>query len=284
MNGISLIMATISRVKEVQRFIESLIAQTNRHFELIVVDQNPDDRLVPVLNNAHFMGITLRHIRQAEPNQCLARNVGLANASMDVVAFPDDDCWYEPRTIELVLERMAIPDAPSGLLIRWSEQDPIGQVPHTLDNVKWRAFREVDASMITQFYQRNLFQSVGGFDPRLGLHSWFGGAEETDLMFRILARGSTVAYMPEALVHHAFFAASSTDHWWIVCKRARSRARGTGALYAKHRLSLYVIFRGFTAPFVQPLLRRQGFKALAQGFATTLGRIEGFSGWGWGKL
>lgn len=283
MNGVSLVMATLGRVAEVQRFVECLSVQTCRNFELIVVDQNPDDRLVPVLEKVLDMGITLRHIRQIEPNQCLARNVGLANASMDLVAFPDDDCWYEPNTLELVLGRMSQADAPSGLLIRWIEQDPYGQPARTLDNLKWRAFREVDASMITQFFRRELFESVGGFDSSLGLHSWYGGAEETDLMFRILASGVTVVYMQEALVHHAFYSGPSTENWRLVCKRARSRARGTGALYAKHRLSFYVILRGFVAPIVRPLLRAQRFKSLAQGFFTVLGRVEGFLCWWWGK-
>jgi len=280
MSGISLIMATIGRVDEVRRFVDCLSVQTSREFELIVVDQNPDDRLVPVLEKVTAMGIALRHLRQAEPNQCLARNLGLANASMDVVAFPDDDCWYEPNTLELVTARMGMHEV-SGLVIRWAEQDPYGQLARELDIVKWRAFREVNASMITQFYRRDIFQTVGGFDQALGLHSWFGAAEEIDLMFRTLALGAKVVYLPEALVHHAFSSGVSADHWRVVCRRARNRARGTGAIYAKHRLSPYVILRGFTAPLVRPLLSGHGWKAMAQGFASVVGRIEGYSRWSW---
>ena len=276
-------MATLGRVKEVERFVACLSAQTNRNFELIVVDQNPDDRLLPVLAKVVAHGVALQHIRQAEPNQCLARNTGLENATMDVVAFPDDDCWYEPDTLALVLARMAALDAPAGLVIRWCEQDPIGQPAHSLDYAQWRVFRGADASMIAQFYRRDLFESIGGFDPSFGLHSWFGGAEETDLMFRILESGAAVVYTPDALVHHAYYAGPSADPWRAVCKRARSRSRGTGALYAKHRLSAYVILRGFSAPLVRPLLQGKGFKGIAQGLSTVLGRIEGFSRWIWLK-
>ena len=42
----SLILATVDRVTELERFLERLDRQTFRDFELFVVDQNTDDRLV----------------------------------------------------------------------------------------------------------------------------------------------------------------------------------------------------------------------------------------------
>lgn len=284
MNGVSLVMATLRRVDEVRRFVEALNRQSYRSFELIVVDQNPDDRLVPVLEEARRLGIATRHLRQAEPNLCLARNTGLKAATLDIVAFPDDDCWYDPDTLQKVVDCMSGDDAPAALLIRWEEQDPRGEPPHRLDNAKWRAFRETRGSSITQFFQRRLFDSLGGFDPSLGLHSWFGGAEETDLMFRILASGASVHYRPEPLVHHAFTRGLMVADWRVACRLARGRARGTGALYAKHRLAPYVILRGFLSPVLWPLWRRQGWGALAQGLYTTLGRLEGFCRWHWNEL
>lgn len=279
MNGISLVMATLGRVDEVRRFVECLAIQTTREFELIVVDQNHDDRLLSVLARAREMGISLLHIRQVEPNQCMARNVGLANASMDIVAFPDDDCWYAAETLELVIRRMRGQDAPSGLVIRWIEQDRVSLVAYTLDVEKLRQFREVGTSMITQFYERKLLRSIGGFDVALGLHSWFGGGEDTDLMLRVLAAGATMVYVPEVAVHHEFCARNDAIHWRLAATRARNRSRGTGALYAKHRLSFYVILRGCVAPIIMPVVRMAGFKALAQGIAIALGRIEGFIRW-----
>ncbi len=45
----SLIVATLGRTDELIAFLESLVAQSERNFEVIVVDQNPDERLEPVI-------------------------------------------------------------------------------------------------------------------------------------------------------------------------------------------------------------------------------------------
>ncbi len=117
----SLVMATLGRVTEIDRCVDSLAAQTRRDFELIVVDQNPDDRLVPVVARARALGMECHHLRQSEPNACKARNTGIESAKGEVVAFPDDDCWYERNVVERVLDRFEQQSKLDGLVIRWEE-------------------------------------------------------------------------------------------------------------------------------------------------------------------
>jgi len=45
----TLIMATVDRVNEINSFLESLKEQTYRNFELIIADQNDDDRLDSII-------------------------------------------------------------------------------------------------------------------------------------------------------------------------------------------------------------------------------------------
>jgi glycosyltransferase involved in cell wall biosynthesis len=111
MSRFSLIVATINRYDELSFLLASLLDQTACDFELIVVDQNPDDRLGPLLqqwlqdarqrssntNNAPH----LVHLH-ALPGLSKARNLGLEHATGDIIAFPDDDCWYEPTTVAFV--------------------------------------------------------------------------------------------------------------------------------------------------------------------------------------
>ena len=98
----SLIMATLGRTNEVERFLSCLDAQTYRCFELIVVDQNPDDRILPFLQPYRTL-FPIFHL-YSEKGTSRARNVGLEHVKGDVVGFPDDDCWYPPDLLERVSE------------------------------------------------------------------------------------------------------------------------------------------------------------------------------------
>jgi len=276
--NLSLVMATVGRHEEVARMIRSLSSQDTRAFELIVIDQNADDRLEPEVSGGRAAGLDIRHERLLPPDQGAARNRGIALARYEAIGFPDDDCWYESSVVSGILKRFSA-ERCDGVVVRWHEEDPRGEPAHRLSEEKWRRFREVKASMIAQFFTKDLLVSLSGFDPRLGLSSWYGGAEETDLIFRALSRGARFQYCPDIVVHHPISTTVPSDELRRECRRARSRARGTGAIYAKHRLSPYVICRGFLAPLLKPWLPPRSFAAVAVGIFESLGRIEGFLRW-----
>ncbi len=98
---LSLVMATVERTEEIGRFLEGLAYQGQPELELIVVDQNPDERLVPVLRR--YDGVfEIVHLKSG-PGLSRARNVGLDRVSGEFVGFPDDDCWYPPKLVNHLL-------------------------------------------------------------------------------------------------------------------------------------------------------------------------------------
>ena len=46
---VSLVVSTVNRTVELSRLMESLLEQDFKEFEIVVVDQNSDDRIVPLL-------------------------------------------------------------------------------------------------------------------------------------------------------------------------------------------------------------------------------------------
>jgi glycosyltransferase involved in cell wall biosynthesis len=97
----SLIVATVGRADQLQRFLTSVDAQTYRDFELIVVDQNSDDRVMLILAS-YQNKFPIHHLRTQEKGASRARNIGLQHVSGDVVAFPDDDCKYPADLLAMV--------------------------------------------------------------------------------------------------------------------------------------------------------------------------------------
>jgi glycosyltransferase involved in cell wall biosynthesis len=85
---VSLVVATRDRTAELGRLLQSIAEQTHPHIEAIIVDQNRDNRLQPILGLLPTS--RLRYLR-AEPGLSHARNIGVANARGEVVGFPDDD-------------------------------------------------------------------------------------------------------------------------------------------------------------------------------------------------
>src|SRR3569832_91242 len=78
--NVSLILATYGRAEELGRAVDSFLSQTDRGFELIIVDQNPDERLAPFVEQAREGGLDVRHVRMDTPGLSAARGRGGARA------------------------------------------------------------------------------------------------------------------------------------------------------------------------------------------------------------
>ncbi|MDE3316433.1 glycosyltransferase family 2 protein [Lacticaseibacillus zeae] len=87
--------------------LQSLLAQTYSHLQIIVIDDASDDRSPQIVS--HFARLDNRiHAILKSVNQGVsaARNSGLAQARGELVAFMDGDDWYEPDFIAHAVKMM----------------------------------------------------------------------------------------------------------------------------------------------------------------------------------
>ena len=265
----SLILATVDRVEEVKRLLVSLQAQTHRDFELIVVDQNSDTRLKPVLE-PYMKDFSILHFHvPQERGASKARNVGLRHASGNAVTCPDDDCWYPPLLLEkvacflnehpkvdgvsgclasdpVVLEQSPPNPTPSGYFIRTPLQ--VLQVP----------------GMVGLFLRTPVIEAVGEFDETLGPGAGtpWGSGEDTDYHLRILNEGFVLFTNPDIVVFHPeveFYYTGGRD-----LDRSYRYGAGRTRVWKRHRLPLWYFIYEVSRSWggvVLSLVQGRGYKA-----------------------
>ncbi len=275
----SLVLATVGRVREIERFLNSLDAQTYREFELIVVDQNPDDRLAPALGEYQDR-FPLTHLRSL-PGLSRSRNIGLKKIAGDIVAFPDDDCWYPQYLLEQVTRFFAIHperEALTGRSVDAEDKPSNGRWdteagPISLYNV-WRR-----GISYTIFLSRKAVRQVGCFDECLGIGAgtpWESG-EDTDYLLRALKAGFRVCYEPEIVVYHPQWI---QDYDRKRLEKAYSYGMGMGRVLKKHRYPFWFVVYHWVRPLggvVLSLLCGQWKKAKFH-LGALRGRMRGWLG------
>jgi FkbM family methyltransferase len=202
--SVDLVVATVGRRLELERFLESVASQSYRNVRVIVVDQNDDDRLDPVLERLRGR-LSILRLRSAR-GLSRARNVGLAQVAGDVVAFPDDDCWYPEDLLGNVVQMLEAHPEWSGLSVRaldargrpssmqWDRSaGPIGRYSI------WR--RAISFGI---FLRSSAVEAVDGFAEDLGQGAGtpWGSGEESDFLLRILDAGFRIQYEPSLHVCH----------------------------------------------------------------------------------
>jgi glycosyltransferase involved in cell wall biosynthesis len=97
---VSVVIPTRNRARLVGRAIESVLAQTYGHIELIVVVDGPDPVTVERLQR--FAAPNLRVVEhETSLGAAASRNTGIALANGSWIAFLDDDDLWEPTKLEL---------------------------------------------------------------------------------------------------------------------------------------------------------------------------------------
>ena len=223
----SIVIPLYNKGPYISKALSSVIEQTFRDFELIVVDDGSTDDSFKVaqsvLKNAN---IRYQLIRQENAGVSMARNNGAMVTSGDYICFLDADDWWAPSFLERMdwlineypdagiygtnyyyvkngRQRICVTDTKTGYINYCRSYAEKLQMPLT---------------SISVAIPRDVFQSSGGFKPHLKL------GEDFDLWIRV-ALFNKVAFLDEPL---AYYFQDSNPTW-----------RGTGHLIDPHAHMLW---------------------------------------------
>lgn len=109
---ISVVIPAYNAAPWIGRAIQSVVDQTFRLVEIIVVDDGSNDSTADVV--ATFNG-KVKYIRQSNAGPAKARNTGIAAASGDWLAFLDADDWWMPNKVEE--QHRKLRESPDAILV-----------------------------------------------------------------------------------------------------------------------------------------------------------------------
>lgn len=194
MPTVSVIIPSYNCERYIAETIDSVLNQSFRDIELIVVDDGSTDRTREIVSS---YGSRVRLITQANAQVCAARNRGIREATGEFVCLMDhDDYWFPHKLARQLEEFQARPEAGVvySSFIRW-HADTGGQFPAPagFDLASWPDDIDPDFSgwiyhqflldcwMLTStaMFRSEVFQRCGAFDESLPY------SEDWDLWLRI---------------------------------------------------------------------------------------------------
>lgn len=201
---IGLIVTSNGRSAELSRLFNSLLEQKTGHkFVVVFCDQgNSKDIIDKFINEFEII-----YIKIEKSSLSQARNIGLlALPFVDVVGFPDDDCWYPIDLIEFIGNKFTTELNIDGLCVRVF--DPIerkvyGRRPENVEKkINFLNIYRLPIS-VGIFVRQNSIDQVGKyFNINLGAGTELGSGEETELISRLLEINKTVLYSGFVNVFH----------------------------------------------------------------------------------
>ena len=205
MPSISIIVAIFNRRDELFELLTSLIQQTDKNFELIIVDDGSQIDLRPTIEQFSSI-LDIKFFRKDNSGPGLTRNYGARRASNDWLVFVDSDVIVEKDYIEKIKKN-----------IKETPCDAFGGADkaHKGFNLMQKAISYSMTSVFTTGGIRGSKKSVSRFQPRsfnmgvkksvfekVGGFSELRIGEDPDLSMTLWENGYTTVFFDDIAVYH----------------------------------------------------------------------------------
>ncbi len=191
-NDISVIITTYERKSSFKKALDSVLNQSYKNFELVVVDDNSKENYVEDMLKA--TNLNYKYVKNSI-NKGIAetRNIGIELATSPIICFLDDDDEYFPDFLKNTLDTLK--NSPEDVVMTWSNAKiniyKDSQLSPTL--TKNRIFHctdyanYIDLLSIGTGYgialKKNCFDKIGKFDTN------FKVTEDTEFFVRLMNAG-----------------------------------------------------------------------------------------------
>lgn len=207
---ISIIIITRNRSSQIKECIKSLLKSSFQNYQILIADQSTDEQTVEVIQSFQSSKISIIHMDTKGKARGL--NILVKMAASEIITFTDDDCVVSENWLMQILEVYKRHDNLAGVFGNTysyqPELHPLHVCPLTFITKK---FSLHTFSTLHHYYvglgnnmslRKTVLNEVGGFQEWLGPGTMAGCGEESDIIFRILKQGYTIATDPHIIVFH----------------------------------------------------------------------------------
>jgi hypothetical protein len=207
----SVIIPTYNRSALLREALQSVFSQEYTDYEVIVVDDGSAEDIGALVRE---FGDCVTYLRQESRGPGAARNLGIAHATGEYIAFLDsDDLWF-PWTLlayNKVIEQYCSPSLIAGRLLYFDDEH--GLIAHSESALRCEHFQDYLSAVTRRHFvgagqmvvSRNAINAVGGFvEERIN-------AEDHDLVLRLGIRPGFVQIHSPVMVGYRQHADSATS-------------------------------------------------------------------------
>lgn len=270
---ISIVVAIFNRKDELFELLNSLIAQTDKDFEVIIVDDGSFVDLLPTVETFKEM-LNIQYFKKANSGPGLSRNYGANRAKNDWLVFVDSDVIVEKDYIENIKKNLEKTDcAAFGGADKAHKGFNILQkaISYSMTSVFTTGGIRGSKKAVTRFQPRSfnmgvnkeIFLKIGGFsEMRIG--------EDPDLSMTIWENGYQTAFFDDIGVYHkrrTDLGKFSKQVYQFGCARPILNQRHPD--YVKPTFWFPTLFLlGYVAGILEYFLLQKGFVLACYGFYT----------------
>jgi glycosyltransferase involved in cell wall biosynthesis len=202
-SDISIIIPVFNRPDELRELLESLSAQTDKEFEVIVVEDGSEERSDSIF--LQFVeSLDIQYFFKENSGPGLSRNYGCGKAKNDFFVFLDSDCVLPAHYVNTLKIHIAETDAFGGPDRSLPTFSPVQKAisysmtsPLTTGGIRGgkASLEKFHPRSFNMGFSRKVFETTGGFSSMR-----FG--EDVDLSIRIFKHGFRAILIPDCYVYH----------------------------------------------------------------------------------
>lgn len=200
---ISIIVPVYNSEKYINRCLDSILNQTYKDLEIVLVNDGSTDQSLSILENYAAIDSRIKVVSQQNQGVAVARNTGLDNATGNYILYVDSDDWIENNMVGGMVELSAnadivfcghdtanTPDKVDELgVIEIEEWDQERQL------LEFMKHKRMTGMLWNKLIKKDLTEGCR-FNPKTGY------GEDAEFLWKILKKSDKMVVTNEILYHH----------------------------------------------------------------------------------